>query len=210
MNITSKSRYALKIMLDLSQCAPNEHTHRTGVAERQGIPLDYMDHILSRLRERQLIDSIRGRGGGYRLARPSAQIDVWQIFSAVEDGFKPVQCLDSHHHCQVEAFCSSKDAWSQIAESIYSSLSGISLASLVSKAKRAPIKVVGDNKLRGKSTRSTRTYPKEGQTSKRSSLGREVKCDDSRRDSVVALKNIYECRAPSKSTNGATKNEASS
>ena len=198
MNITSKSRYALKIMLDLSQCAPNEHTHRTGVAERQGIPLDYMDHILSRLRERQLIASIRGRGGGYRLARPPAQIDVWQIFSAVEDGFKPVQCLDSSHNCQVEAFCSSKDAWSQIAESIYSSLSGISLGNLVAKSSSASLEITG--------VKNTHTRPLPGRRVRRAKDGEEwvARCDGGRRDSVVALKNFNECRAPAKGTNGAT------
>jgi Rrf2 family iron-sulfur cluster assembly transcriptional regulator len=142
MNITSKSRYALKIMMDLAACAaPGDHdgvTHRAVIATRQGIPLDYMDHVLSRLREAGLIASVRGRGGGYRLARQPAEVSVWEIFMAVEDSFQPVQCLEGEHNCVVEHLCSSRDAWADISSAIRHSLSGIILAELVAKRGATP------------------------------------------------------------------------
>lgn len=135
MNITSKSRYALKIMMDLAE-GGDTVTHRSTISARQGIPLDYMDHILSRLREAGLIASVRGRGGGYRLERAASTVSMFEIFTAVEDSFQPVQCLDGGKGCLADHVCSSRDAWADISSAIRHSLSGIILADLV--AKRAP------------------------------------------------------------------------
>jgi Rrf2 family protein len=138
MNITAKSRYALKIMMDLA-AVPEGLTQRHDIAARQGIPLDFMDHVLCRLREAGLIASARGRAGGYRLARPADGISVLEIFTTVEDAFQPVQCLDGGQGCVVEHVCSSRDAWSEISQAISGSLSGIILADLVAHRKPAGV-----------------------------------------------------------------------
>ena len=134
MNITSKSRYALKIMMDLCEhwaVDNNQVIQRGDIATRQGIPLDYMDHILSRLRESGLIVSTRGRSGGYRLAHPPHELTVLAIFTAVEDNFEPVQCLEGGASCVAEHVCTSKDAWGVISNAIRTALSGIILEDLV-------------------------------------------------------------------------------
>lgn len=133
MNVTSKSRYALKIMMDLADHGGEGLVHRGDIARRQGIPLDYMDQILVRLREGGLIDSTRGRSGGYRLAKPASEVSVLEIFSAAEDAFQPVQCLEGGTSCVAEHVCSSKDAWSVISGAIRGSLSGIILTDLVAR-----------------------------------------------------------------------------
>lgn len=139
MNITSKSRYALKIMMDLAQHG-EDVVHRSDIAARQGIPLDYMDQILSRLREAGLISSMRGRGGGYRLARSSDEISMHEIFTAVEDSFEPVQCLDGGRGCLAEHFCGSKGAWGIISGAIRQSLSGIILSEIAGRPAPTPDK----------------------------------------------------------------------
>ncbi len=132
MNITSKSRYALKILMDLLD--RNEDViHRSDIAERQGIPSDYMDQILARLREGGLISSLRGRSGGYRFAKDPSDISVFDIFVAVEDAFQPVQCLDHTQGCIARDVCRSKDAWSVISDAIHGALSGIILTDLADK-----------------------------------------------------------------------------
>ena len=140
MNITSKSRYALKIMLDLAQ-HDGVLVHRSDVAQRQGVPIDYMDQILSRLRDGGLIESTRGRGGGYKLARHPEEISVLEIFSIVEDVFEPVQCLDGGMGCMAQHVCQSKDAWGVISGAIHQALSGIILADIVASttAGKAPL-----------------------------------------------------------------------
>lgn len=140
MNITSKSRYALKIMMDLAE-ATIPITHRADIAQRQGIPLDYMDQILARLREGGLIESTRGRGGGYGLARSALQISVLEIFTVVEDAFEPVQCLEGGKGCLAEHVCSSKDAWGVISSAIRHTLSGIILADIAAHKMPLPVEI---------------------------------------------------------------------
>ena len=138
MNITSKSRYALKILMDLLD--RNESViHRSDIAQRQGIPLDYMDQILARLREKGLIVSIRGRAGGYKLARDPADISVFDIFVAVEEAFQPVQCLDGTQGCLAEHVCRSKDAWTVISDAIHDTLSGIILTDLAQRKSKGVV-----------------------------------------------------------------------
>lgn len=133
MNLTSRSRYALKIMMDLALYGANQPLVRRGdIASRQGIPTDYLDQIMVKLRAGNLVESIRGRSGGYRLARPANAITMWDLFSSVEDSMIPVECISSGQVCDFEASCSSKEAWGTIFAAIRSSLSGITLGSLAS------------------------------------------------------------------------------
>ena len=140
MNVTSKSRYALKIMMDLTEHSRVQATpvaQRNDIAMRQGIPFDYLDQNLSRLRPAGLVGSVRGRSGGYRLLKAAEDVSVWEIFQAVEDGFQPVQCLEGGVGCVSEHHCSSKDAWGLISSAIRSALSGIILGDLIHRRELA-------------------------------------------------------------------------
>ena len=132
MNITSKSRYALKILLDLAQSPRSSLVHRSDIVKRQKIPSDYLDQIMIRLRAHQLVESVRGRNGGYRLSKNPADINVWQILSAAEDKIYPVKCV-SHKSCSLEHDCISKNAWSEIFNAMQFQLSQFNLASLSEK-----------------------------------------------------------------------------
>jgi Rrf2 family protein len=130
MNLTSKSRYALKIMMDLSHFSHQPLVRRGDIANRQGIPTDYLDQIMIRLRAGKLVESTRGRSGGYRLARPADQITMWDLFSSVEETMIPVECISTGHICDFEKSCVSKDAWVSIFGALKESLGKITLASL--------------------------------------------------------------------------------
>ena len=133
MNLTSKSRYALKIMMDLAHHSHQPLVRRAEIAGRQGIPTDYLDQIMIRLRAGKLVESIRGRSGGYRLARPADQITMWDLFSTVEESMIPVECISSGHACDFEKSCVSKDAWTEIFGAIKSSMSTIKLSGLTDR-----------------------------------------------------------------------------
>ncbi len=135
MNITSKGRYALKIMLDLGYHAEIRQ-QRHDIAERQGIPYDYIDHVLARLRNAGLIKSIRGRNGGFILGRATTDISAWDIFTAVEDSVHPVLCLGSEH-CLNDEICQTKGVWEELYRGIELSLAGKSLADLVRAWKKS-------------------------------------------------------------------------
>ncbi len=94
MNVTAKSRYGLKLMMDLADHEESGHQQRHSIAERQSIPLDFMDQIVARLKQAGLIDSIRGRSGGVQLKKKATEISLWDILIAVEDSLYPVKCLE--------------------------------------------------------------------------------------------------------------------
>jgi Rrf2 family protein len=129
MNITSKGRYALKIMLDLGHNSEIRQ-QRHDIAERQGIPYDYIDHVLARLRNAGLVKSIRGRNGGFVLGRPSELISAWDIFVAVEESVHPVLCLGTGQ-CINDDICNTKGVWENLFADIEQSLARKSLAELV-------------------------------------------------------------------------------
>lgn len=134
MNLTSRSRYALKIMMDLARYGATQPlVRRSEIASRQGIPTDYLDQIMVKLRAGNLVESIRGRSGGYRLGRPADEITMWDLFSSVEESMIPVECISSGHACDFETSCSSKDAWATIFGAVKTSLSSIKLGTLASQ-----------------------------------------------------------------------------
>jgi Rrf2 family protein len=131
--ITSKSRYALKIMLDMASQGVDCQQKRSVIARKHGIPVVYMDHILASLKKAKLLTTIRGRSGGLQLACDPKKVSVWQIFSAVEVSLLPVVCLESRTTCDHSLDCISKEPWQEIFDSIKASLSKFILQDLVDK-----------------------------------------------------------------------------
>ena len=130
--ITSRSRYALKIMMDLAKHEDLQQ-RRHDISSRHGIPADYMDHILASLREGGLVESIRGRNGGLKIGRPALEITVWDIFQSAETNMQPVACLDTNYQCSILDACISKSAWGEIYAAMRTALSLLSLKSLADK-----------------------------------------------------------------------------
>ncbi len=128
MNLTSRSRYALKIMMDLTHHSDQPLVRRQEIVRRQGIPAKYLDQIMVLLRRGGLVDSIRGRSGGYRLGKPTSEITVWEIFRTVEEGIYPVECVDETHDCNFQPSCIANEPWQMIFTSMKAALDKITLA----------------------------------------------------------------------------------
>lgn len=128
MNLTSRSRYALKIMLDLAHRRDEPLVRRQEIVGRQGIPSKYLDQILIRLRRAGLVESVRGRTGGYRISKDIQGITIWEIFRAVEDGIYPVECVDEHHQCEFMQTCVAAEPWALIFDTLRRSLEKMTLA----------------------------------------------------------------------------------
>lgn len=126
MNFTAKSRYALKVMMDLAVKHDAGQQTRLSISHRHGIPIDFMDQILARLKSANLIQTTRGRSGGISLSHTPAEISLWKIFRAVEDSLYPVQCLEVDG-CAFDHECISKDIWTTIFSGIQAHLEGLSL-----------------------------------------------------------------------------------
>ncbi len=131
MRISTKGRYAVRIMLDLAQHAAGDPVSLRDVAERQRITPKYMESIMSLLLREGMVVSSRGKAGGYRLARPAEEYTVYDILCAAEGDLAPVACLSQvPQGCELAARCATLPVWRGLDEVIRGYLSGVRLSEL--------------------------------------------------------------------------------
>ena len=92
MKLTAKGRYAVMALADLAKFSDQNPVSLRDISLRQGISLDYLEQIFSKLKKEDIVKSIRGKNGGYILAKEPAQIKLSNIFSAVDEKVKTLQC----------------------------------------------------------------------------------------------------------------------
>ena len=132
MKLTSKGRYAVTAMLDVTMHAVSGPVSLADISERQAISLSYLEQLFSKLRKCGLVISIRGPGGGYRLGRCSAQIAVADVISAVNESIDATRC-HGKGNCQGGEQCLTHSLWQGLSDRIEEFLQGITLAELVAK-----------------------------------------------------------------------------
>lgn len=132
MRLTTKGRYAVTAMLDLAIHAGNGPISLAGISKRQEISLSYLEQLFARLRQNQLVTSVRGPGGGYRLAREADSIFVAEIVDAVNESIDATNC-GGKGQCQNGEVCLTHHLWQDLSSQIHDFLSGISLDSLVQR-----------------------------------------------------------------------------
>ena len=130
MRLTTKGRFAVTAMLDLALQDEAKPVTLAGISERQGISLSYLEQLFSRLRRNGLVKSVRGPGGGYRVARNPREISVSEIIAAVDELIDATQC-GGKENCHDDRRCMTHDLWSSLNKKILEYLSGVSLADLV-------------------------------------------------------------------------------
>ncbi|WP_432721818.1 Fe-S cluster assembly transcriptional regulator IscR [Jeongeupia wiesaeckerbachi] len=130
MRLTTKGRFAVTAMLDLALREAGGPVTLAGISERQHISLSYLEQLFGKLRRRELVDSVRGPGGGYCLARPSGEITVAAIICAVDEPIDATQC-GGKENCLDEHRCMTHDLWSGLNATIFDFLSSVTLAQLV-------------------------------------------------------------------------------
>ena len=136
MNITSKGRYALRVMLDLAQHPEDGYISLKTVAERQGISMKYLESIVGSLKKAELLDSTRGKEGGYRLSREPAAYTVEEILRSIEDNLAPVSCIrDGSIQCDRAAACLTIPMWKELDEITNAYLKTVSLEDLITGRK---------------------------------------------------------------------------
>ncbi len=132
MRLTTRGRYAVTAMLDLSLHAKEGPVSLADISDRQSISLSYLEQLFSRLRQGDLVASVRGPGGGYYLARSSDSIYVAQIIDAVNESIDTTSC-QGKGDCQGGETCLTHNLWHDLSRQIHRFLSAISLADLVAK-----------------------------------------------------------------------------
>ena len=132
MRLSTKGRYAVTAMLDIALHQDADAVTLAVVGQRQDISDAYLQQLFRHLRDAGLVIASKGPGGGYRLARPAAEISVSQIVAAVGEGLDATRCGGSGD-CQAGHQCLTHGLWVDLSEQIDAFLSGISLATLVAK-----------------------------------------------------------------------------
>lgn len=130
MEITTKGRYAVRIMADIAKC--DDYVSLQSVANRQQISLKYLEKIISMMAKAKLVKSLRGAAGGYKLSKPSDQISVKDILNATGDAIKISTCVDTEE-CPVADKCDTIGVWSTLNGLINNYLENVTLKDLVEK-----------------------------------------------------------------------------
>ena len=132
MRLTTKGRFAVTAMLDLAIHSPHGAVKLNAISERQQISLSYLEQLFSKLRRANLVESIRGPGGGYILAGSADQINIAQIIAAAEDSLDATQC-SSKANCHNGTPCLTHQLWEDLNHTINDYLSGITLQSVLNQ-----------------------------------------------------------------------------
>ncbi|WP_372882195.1 Fe-S cluster assembly transcriptional regulator IscR [Psychromonas sp.] len=147
MKLTSKGRYAVTAMLDV---AIKEHTGPVPLAdisERQGISLSYLEQLFSKLRKNELVSSVRGPGGGYKLGKERSEISVAMIIDAVNESVDIRKC-DGKNGCSKDGVqCLTHSLWEQLSDRISTFLDDITLEELMTSEHVQHISEIQNNKF---------------------------------------------------------------
>ncbi|MCL7453524.1 MAG: Rrf2 family transcriptional regulator [Anaerolineae bacterium] len=138
IQISTRGRYALRAMVDLAQYGAGESVLRQDIAERQEISADYVVQLFRRLKSAGLIESVKGPGGGYRLARDAATISAADVIQTVEGPFAVVHCAlpgpNEEPLCHRVDCCATHLLWRQLSTTIAEFLGSVTLKDLRDQA----------------------------------------------------------------------------
>ncbi len=136
MKISTKGRYALRLMLDLAMNNNGEFISIKSVADRQEISGKYLEQIISILSRSGFVKSVRGPQGGYKLAKEPSEYTVGMILRLTEGSLAPVTCLeDDVNQCSRAAFCSTLAVWKKLNNAINDVVDNITLEDLAAMAR---------------------------------------------------------------------------
>ncbi len=131
MMISTKGRYALRVMLDLADHNTGDYIPLKDIAKRQEISVKYLENILASLSRVDLVDATRGKGGGYRLSKPPAEYPAGEIIRLAEGSLASVACLKGNKHgCEKADQCRALPLWEGLDKVVYEYLNSYSLADL--------------------------------------------------------------------------------
>ena len=140
MKLSTKGRYGLRAIIDLALHSEdsNETSSIQSISRRQGISENYLEQLMRLLKKAGLIESVRGAGGGYKLARSAEEISVGEVLRALEGDLKPVDCSASQGEsgCVGADGCVTKFVWERLNDAIQGAVDSISLGELIGEGQK--------------------------------------------------------------------------
>ena len=130
--VSTRGRYALRVIIDLAENAGDGHVPMREVAERQGLSLKYLERILPLLVSANLVEGVHGKGGGYRLSKDPSKISVGEVLRITEGDIAPVACLENNAvECEHINDCRTLPVWKGLNDRINEYLDSVSIADLM-------------------------------------------------------------------------------
>lgn len=149
MRLTTKGRYAVTAMLDLALHSDQGPVSLADISARQGISLSYLEQLFARLRQFNLVQSVRGPGGGYKLVGETSGISVAQVVDAVSESLDATRC-EGKGNCHEGEVCLTHHLWQDLSTQIHHFLSGITLSDLVSRRDIQSVRQRQDSRVNGR------------------------------------------------------------
>lgn len=134
MKISTKGRYALEAILDLAIYATSEYESVRNIAQRRNISENYLEQIFAGLRKKGIVQSIRGKQGGYRLARHTKDITAGEVIRALEGSLAPVACVSEDkcmQKCDRDDLCVTNILWQKMMNEINMAVDSVTIEDLV-------------------------------------------------------------------------------
>jgi Rrf2 family iron-sulfur cluster assembly transcriptional regulator len=137
MRLSTKAQYAVRAMVSLNLTEGDKPVSIRDISEREEISLSYLEQLFVKLRRGKIVNSVRGPGGGYVLARSADLIRVDQIIDSVEETLVPVSCMDEGQcSCATDTRCVTHGVWQGLGERIRQFLASMTLADLTEEARQ--------------------------------------------------------------------------
>jgi Rrf2 family iron-sulfur cluster assembly transcriptional regulator len=146
MRLTTKGRFAVTAMIDVAMHGTKRPVTLAGVSERQKISLSYLEQLFGKLRRASLVDSVRGPGGGYRLARGADAVSVADVILAVDEPIDATRCGGSEDCAADGKRCMTHELWTNLNTHIFAFLRSVTLAQLVAQQDKSDAAVVHDHR----------------------------------------------------------------
>ena len=138
MKISTKGRYALRMMIDLAEHQGDGFVSLKDIAARQGISKKYLEHIVSLLNRPGVLQTNRGYQGGYRLAKPASAYTVGEVLRITEGDLAVVSCLESGSvQCERAQTCATLPVWQGLSDVINKYLDGITIQDVIEQKNQA-------------------------------------------------------------------------
>jgi Rrf2 family iron-sulfur cluster assembly transcriptional regulator len=134
MRLTTKGRFAVTAMLDLALRHGEGPVTLASISERQKISLSYLEQLFGKLRRANLVESVRGPGGGYYLAKPLGETTISSIILAVDEPLDTTMC-GGEENCKEDHRCMTHDLWTALNQRIFDYLDSVTLGEMVAKEK---------------------------------------------------------------------------
>jgi Rrf2 family protein len=149
MMFSTKAEYGVRVMVELARRGGDQPVPLAEIADHEGLPLAYLEHVVARLRRAALVESRRGARGGYLLARDADQITMAEIVEALEGTIAPIECISSTpgggvvcaRETDPEHVCTTKVLWTRVRSSIIRTLTETTLADLIPTNRKKPVAV---------------------------------------------------------------------